>query len=94
MVVPRYSLRDVISWQHHEIFLYTMSLNDYDISVPWYLDGTSSQFKDKQGITMAHVKKSFYFHSTYLKMSIVTLLLWYNTLENTVMAGDKAFLYF
>ncbi len=69
-----------------------MSLNDYDISVPWYLDGTSSQFKDKQGITMVHVKTSFYFHSTYLKMSIVTLLLWYNTLENTVMPGDKAFL--
>lgn len=70
-----------------------MSLNDYSISVPWYLDGTSSQFKDKQGITVVNVKIEFYFHSTYLKISIVTLLLWYNALENTVMAGDKAFLY-
>lgn len=88
VVVPWYSQRDVISWQHHDIFLYTTSLNDYNISVPWFLDGTSSQFKDKQGITKVHVKESFYFHSIFLKMSIVTLLLWYNAIENTVMASD------
>lgn len=85
-VISWYSKKynDITMVQKHETLLHNMVLNNYAISLPWYL----WHLKEYNDITMVNVQKTWYHHSTCPKKRIVpihnTVISWYSKKYNDI----------